>query len=98
MTTSANTVVTTLTLLGLVTTANHAISGERTGTFEVVTFARGANSENLNTYSVTTGFPSLKACEAARSGVAEDFRQVLENQHLQFFKIEATCSKDDNES
>jgi hypothetical protein len=97
MNTSANIVVTTLTLLGLVTTANHARSEEAIDMFDVVAFARAVNSGSPGTFSVTTGFTSLQACEAARSGVAEDFRQFLEHQRLQSFKIESNCSKDDGE-
>ena len=98
MNTSANIAVTTLTLLGLVTATAPASSEEYIDTFNVVTVARALNSDFPDTYSVTTGFPSLAACEAARSAVAEDFRQVLENRQFQPFKIEAKCSKDDSES
>jgi hypothetical protein len=63
--------------------------------FKVVILAHALISGWHEAYSVGTEFPSFKVCEAARPDLADDFRQFLQRRHLQPFKVESKCLKDD---
>jgi hypothetical protein len=65
--------------------------------FKIVIFVHAVVSGWHDTYRVSTEFSSFKLCEAARPELADDFREILERQHMEHFEIESKCVKFDDE-
>jgi hypothetical protein len=80
----------------------HAVSNARgsdqKGMFTIVIFVQAVSSGWEDTYHVNPNYPSLEMCEAARPDVADGFRQFLERQHFQQFKVESKCVKDGDDA
>jgi hypothetical protein len=85
-----------LAVVWLVSGANFA-RGEGTDLFKVVILAWAVTSDWRDIYKVSTEFRSFEQCEAARFGLAEDFRQFLEMKYSQPIKVDSKCIRDDSE-
>ena len=65
--------------------------------FNVVLSVLALTSGWQDIVEVNPEFSSLELCEAVRPELADDFRQYLERRHLQPFKIDSKCVKNDDD-
>ena len=63
--------------------------------FKIVLVVLALTSGRKDIIEVSPEFASFAMCEEARPDLADDFRQYLERRHLQPFKVDSKCMKND---